>query len=618
MKKEWLVAAVILAFMLTSAYAANETAFARNSLPSSSKISSQSESNLIDKAYQCLNNQLTNKTSLSLPEAIFGMLALGSKGNLLENIQTAKHDREACWPKQSCKIKDTAEVLLAYNRAGAPTTELEQWLLSKKGVPNELNWYLEIDSVQHEPASCTVSYDGRDYRISILEDMTIGGAAGNCLSLSSSGYWLRIANSCMGKNLQVSCDKDFVTTLIYQKSGGETIYVLPITHSAPSLGTTTENVTSACFKTGTGCDYEGTLWAALALRKLNKEISDVLPYLTALADDNKRYFPSAFLYSLTSDEEYFSQIIQERKQAQFWEFSGNGYNRFYDTGIGMLALGSSSTGNAEIGKTQQYLLQIQTREGCWNNNNIRDTGFVLYAGWPRVAGTGISQGASPPSCIEAGYSCEQLSACTEAGGSKREGYICSSGLSICCSKKIERVSCAAENGHLCSMEEECDVATFEASDGACCLGICRQLQSQENQCEQSEGVCRASCGDSEIATNDQCTGNDVCCATNNKTSGISWIWILILLILIVIVVIAILYRDALRVWWFKQRGRASSTPVMRPGSPPPGSSAFPQQRGMSQRPVMRSAGTRQPQRPPAAHRDAELDETLRKLREMSK
>ena len=610
MKKELMAASIFMLLLIAFGSAANTTANV-SVVSSSPRVSEQTESSLLDKAYRCLDGQIANKTSLSLPEAVFGMLALGSKQNLLMAIQSAKHDREACWPKQSCKIKDTAQVLLAYRHAGIPTADIEQWLLSKKAAPAELAWYLEIDSVQHEPAACTVRYDGREHHVAIAEDMTLSGGAGSCLSISNSGYWLRIATACTNKSFEISCDKDFVTTLVYQKTGGETVYVLPTTHSAPSLGTTNESVSVGCFKSGAACDYEGTLWATFALQSVNRDVSYALPYLTALAEDNRKYFPSSFLYGLTSDEEYFSDIIQSRKQGQFWEFTGNGYNRFYDTSVGMLALGSSSSADAELEKTRQYLLQIQTREGCWNNNNIRDTGFILYAGWPRGAAPVSARGGTP-ACTEAGYSCEQLSACTDAGGIKKEGYECPA-LSICCSQKVERQSCSAENGHLCAAGQECDVATFEASDGACCLGSCREAQQPGNQCEQSGGTCREQCSTGEEPTNDACSGASVCCGIVQKKSG-GWAWIVVLIILILIVIAAIAYRNALRVWWFKHRGRASSSPVMRPSSPPPGGGIA---RPMRQ--IPRSAPPRSlPPRTQAPRGHDELEETLKKLREMSK
>ena len=261
-----------------------------------------------------------NKSAFSLEEAAFGVLALGAQDKLIKTIQSTKSDRESCWPKAGCTIRDTSLVALAYQRAGMQTADIEQWLQSKRITPRELTWYLEVDTTQHEPSSCTVKYDGRSYTVNIQEDMKFSDSAGSCLQRSASGYWMTISPSCVGKVLEVSCDKDFITTLIYQKNGGETVYVSSETHAAASLGTTSESVNVSCLSTGNGCDYQGTLWATYALHKLNKNTASMLPYLVALADDTTKYFPSAFIYMLTKDpdKEYYGQIIQQKKQNHFF------------------------------------------------------------------------------------------------------------------------------------------------------------------------------------------------------------------------------------------------------------------------------------------------------------
>src|SRR3989344_5357080 len=111
---------------------------------------------------------------------------ISSQNNLVSIIQNNKQATEACWPKGGCKIKESAQVALAYERIGSSTNDVKQWLISKKALPNDLQWYLEIDVAQHVPASCNVKYDGRDYKISVQNDMTLSGSAGSCLSLSNS------------------------------------------------------------------------------------------------------------------------------------------------------------------------------------------------------------------------------------------------------------------------------------------------------------------------------------------------------------------------------------------------------------------------------------------------
>lgn len=627
-KRSWEIFLIFLLFIiaLSSVFAANDSATTSTTSGSSSNIISSSSGDAnADKAYRCLESQIANKSTLSFQEAVFSMLALGSKGKLRENIESQKNSRESCWPKEGCRIKETAQVALAYKRAGISTTEILNWLKSKKGTPSEMTWFLEIDIVNHIPANCIVKYDNKEFRTSVKEDMKLSASAGNCLILSSNEFWLRISNDCLDKSFEISCDQDFISALIYQKAGGETVFVSSETHSAPSLGKTSEKVEAKCFKTGNVCDYEGSLWATLALENQNEDVSDVLPYLTALSEENSKYFAPAFLYVLTSDSDYYNQIIQLRKQNQYWEVSGNTYNRFYDTSLGMLALGSSSSGSSELQSTKTYLFGIQTKEGCWNNNNIRDTAFLLYSGWPRGAVSG-GGGTSKISCVEAGFSCERLSECLSAGGTQQMNYECPSAATVCCSIKVVKKTCREENGKICGNTEECDGATFEAGDGACCLGNCVPKETPittESACEKAGGSCREKCGSGEEESSESCNDEaKVCCV--EKEGGSNW-WIIILLILLIILVIlAIKFRDRIRVFWLKYQGKAKVTPINKPSSPatpsysgPPASHA-PMQSGPRPFAPPPAGIRRGPVAPPSSQKDKEMEETLRKLKEMTK
>ncbi len=351
-----------------------------------------------DKAYACLEGQVATKPSLSFDEAVFSVMALGSGDKALKVIDAAekKDSTGSCWPKEGCTIKQTAQTLLALRQAGRSTSGAESWLSNKSGVATDVAWFVEMDTDGQRAAQCTVKYDAGTYTVRIGDDMKLSGSAGSCLSLSPSGYLLRVRDSCLSKPFDISCNETFVTSLVYQKDkgttsdclnlGNQTCFVSDTSHSSASLGTTREEVQAYCFKQGSACDYEGSLWASYALWKQDKDINKYLPYLIALADGHERYFPSTFLFGLTGSTDFFSTIAQEQKVQGYWELSGSPYNRYYDTALALLGLGDK----AEAQTAKDYLVSIQTREGCWNNNRIVDTGFLLYAGWGRGAkgGTG--------------------------------------------------------------------------------------------------------------------------------------------------------------------------------------------------------------------------------------
>jgi len=493
-------------------------------------------------AYQCLENLIDEKdqSDLSLQEAVFSTLALGSDSKLRGVIEDAEDD--SCWPSPSCTIKETAQVVLAYERINKNTDDIEAWLTDNSGTATELTWFLQIDISNHQESACTITYQDTDRIITINEDMTLSGNGGLCLAISNSGFWLRVNDNCIDETFRVSCDEDFITSLLYQREGTSTIYVSPITNSASALGTTEEKINSKCFKITGSCDYEGSLWAALALDQTGNEIAAYLPYLLALASENQRFFPSTFLYVLAQGDDQYSNIIQSQQQNQYWQAINTQYNRFYDSSLAMLAL--QNTGAAELTSAQSYLLGIQTPEGCWNSNNIRDTAFVLYSGWPQsVGGGGGGGGTTPPSCVSQGYDCtSSLFTCTDVGGSILD-FDCDFG--VCCSVSLQLQPCSAQNGIVCSASQTCSGLVVDSLDGSCCLDSCQELP-QSNECQLVGGGCFSSCTEDEEQLSESCEDASlICCKVKDETEkggGGIWKWIILIIILIVLVVLGIIFE----------------------------------------------------------------------------
>lgn len=608
MKKSWLFVFVFLVVVLTNfAYAdTNSTNSSSSVIASNTNVNSSN----LDKAYNCLRTQISDRDSLSLQEAVFSALALGSLTKTNDVITNQKSTSNNCWPKSSCTIKETAQVAIAYKRMGRDTSDVGKWLTSKNGTTSDLKWYLQIDAQNHNTSTCKVKYDSSERTFTIGSDMKLSGSGGDCLSISSSGYWLEIKDSCLNKEFEVSCNQDFVTSLLYKKASSTTVYVSEETHSAASLGKTTEKVNAQCFKLSGSCDYEGTLWAALAFKKLGKETDAFVPYLSALAEDNEKYLPESFLYILNNGQDWYSGVVQSQKQNRYWELSGSPYNRFYDTSVAMLALAGGSAG--EFGSAQDYLLSIQTKEGCWNNNNIRDTAFILYSGWPNEVSSASDSGSR--SCESAGNFCEDRIACLDAGGNILSNFECTTFSDSCCSVNVVEATCSQKNGIICASNQECTGRIETSADGSCCIAGACQNTVVENLCESSGGLCKSSCSSGETENTNSCSSaSDKCCvAQATKSSSSMWIWILIIGILIILVIIAFLFRDRLRVWWFRTSGKASTTSVKRP----PTSPGAP----MRYRPMMPMGLAPRPVGMPVRRpvQDSEMEETLRKLKEMSK
>lgn len=579
-----------------------------------------SDSDKLDLAYKCLGNQVDTKSSISLSEAVFGTLALGSKKKFDDEIVKEKKSGESCWPSSGCKIKESSQVLLAYDKTGKDTKGVKDWLLSKSMATKDLIWYLEIDSENHEASACTLKYDGKENKIQIKEDMKIGGTPGGCFEISYGGYWLKIRDACLEKEFEISCDKGFVTALVYQRKEGGAVFVSSGTHSGAAGGATTEKVKSKCLATSSRCDYEGTLWAALVLNKIKEDVSAYTPYLLALSEDNQKYLPSAFLYILTEGDDEYQELVEKQKGEGYWSIIGSPYNRFYDTALGMLAL----SGKTGADNAKNYLLKVQTKEGCWNNNNIQDTGFILYA-WDGGRG-GRGGGGTTPTCIEGGHYCVPRMECLNAEGSVLDEFICGELIDSCCSINVVEKSCDEKGGVVCASNQECEGGTLVSSaDGACCVkGACIEKKT-ENLCDLANGVCSSSCSADEEKLSESCPNiNDVCCKAKAvvEEGGNYWTWIIILGVLILLVVIGIIYRQKIQSWFYsRKKGGGKGGPR---GIPPPRGIGPPMMMG---RPRYGPPGMRAPARGGPAPRvsrgvkspeDEEMEETMKKLREMSK
>lgn len=590
------------------------------SLVSAQNNESCDENCKINNAYSCIEDQIDARScsSLSVEEQIFSSLSVGQ---CTSELSDASDDNE-CWPDGNCEIKTTAQAIMALDRTGGSTTSAAEWLTEQNQTPSELTWFLQIDST--EKTSCTIDYSSGSNEINLEEDKTISGiSGGDCLSRTNNDYWLRIASDCYDEEYSISCDTGFTTNLLYQKANSDTIYVSDETHSASAEGTTSEEIFSSCFTISGSCDYEGTLWSAMALSSLNYEISSYLPYLVAMSDeeDNQQYLPNAFLYALTG--EFRNDLLLQQKNSQFWEESGN---RYYDTALALHTLQYDSS--QEITDSKEWLFEVQGNNGCWNNGNLRDTSFLAYALQPR--GVSGDSGTSTPDCENSGYYCMSSASC---GGEVLPSYSCS-GTFVCCSQPKQDPTCQEQGGEICSSGQQCAGGTTVDASGLssgqiCCYGgSCQEPQQDtESVCESVGGTCRVSgCLDSEQESSESCDfSSDVCCIPQRDEGGSSgWIWIFVLLILIVLVVAGIIYREKLRRLWLRmkskfgkgngRRGHSGPRGPRPPGFPPSSPGAPPQR--PFQRKMVPSRGP--PRRGPPRRSNKELDDVLGKLKKMGK
>ena len=567
----------------------------------------------IDNAYTCLNDAIDLKTCarLSSDEKVFSLLSVGDCKS--EVTSDAKFQTD---------IKYTSLALLG----GAGSNGTENWIVSKNRTTDNLDWFLQIETP--EPSICTLS-EGTPARLSTVitnEDKTLSSSdLTSCFSMSSGNYWLKISSSCFSKEIKISCDKSFLTSLLYQGSGSGTIYVSENTHSSSPGGETKEIVNSLCFGTTQGCNYEASLWAALVLNSLNYDVSSYLPYLTTNINvgTNSLFLPEAFLYSLTG--QFGNELLSKQKSDKWWQESATN-DKFYDTALALYAFQYDDSLQKQ-NSVSWLLNEAQEESGCWNNANVRDTAFLLYSIEPRSLSTG-GVVDSADDCEDSGNYCMPSISCSEADGNVISSLTCS-GSFVCCDKPKLVETCSEQSGEICSSSQDCiGGSVAQASDlrsgEICCVsGTCEvpSDDEQEFQCESLGGTCRigSSCLDGETESSDSCDfSSNICCVKSNETSSeISSVWIWTLAALIVLAILGIVFREKLRHLWFRLKHQFSGSGYVssRGGPRPPfnPSIVFPRRVVPTQPPRPQPHATHSAQKTPG-----ELSDVLKKLKEMGK
>ena len=561
----------------------------------------EDESLKVNDAYACLQDKVDGKCStLSLEEKIFAFWA----GGKCQSELLSESDNNKCWPDGDCEIKTTAQAILALdNYAG--TTTAKDWLSSQNTTSTDILWYLEIESP--EPTTCTIDYYGTSHTINIAEDKTINTNAGSCLVQAQDDYWLRVSPTCFGEEFEISCNQKFLTTLLFRKAGSSTVHVSSESSSASADGVTTEKVNSLCFEENNQCVYEGSLWAALALKSSNEDVSAYLPYLMTLAEDNPRFIPDAFLYFITGDVQYKVSLLTKQKSNSWWLESGD---KYFDTALALYPF-YTEEGIDEKTNAKEWLLEVQEESGCWDSNNVKNTAFILASIWPKES----SNGNGLPSCKNAGFFCMPSGICE---GEIFADYNCQGSYS-CCSAPQTQTTCSEQSGEKCSSNQVCNGNPISAGDLSagqiCCIGSCGP-STQLSDCELNNGFCRfGECESNEKSTFYACgSSSETCCIDKGKSGGAFWIWFF--LILIVLVVVGIIFRDKLRNVWFKiSSGKSKPGPRPRPGPRPPPRPMHRQP--IPERRILLPAPER-PRRRGPSRAERELDTVLTKLKKMNK
>ncbi len=569
-------------------------------------------------AVACINNKVQEKgcSTFGLDSKIFALLSTGQcEADLL-----ASDSNDECFVPvnaNSCELKTTSQALLALDSGSSDTKKYSDWILAQNKTASGIDWLLQIET--SEPSLCDVKDLAQaQYQVSIDENkkLSLSGSA-NCLSLDSTGYWLEINPQCQKEEFEVKCDKAFQLNLLFRKQLSSTIYVFDESVKSETAGGTDfiKARESLCFKKGNSCDYEGSLWATLVLKKLGKDVSSYLPYLIVFEEDNEKFMPESFLYYLTAEQDFKIGLLAKQIGDRYWD---EAYDRYYDTALALMSVSSEQTDERD--NAINWLAEVQGDDGCWDSGNVAKTGFLLYSLWPSSFSDDGEDGELPEDCEDLGNFCVSDIECLESGGDSLSGFSCP-GLSVCCNKDKPSQTCSELGGEVCDSSQDCDgIPEYEASDvssgESCCIGSCEEQEIiTQSECAENFGTCKdTSCesGEKEDFTYSCDDVSQYCCM---QKSGKSFWWLWVLGILIILIALAIVFKENLKDFYFKL------TTKKKPGLPP--KFGMPQRMPEPQRRIMPSSQSphapQYPRRPiPQRERKSELDDVLKKLKEMGK
>jgi hypothetical protein len=496
------------------------------------------EAQQVEKGYTCLENKINQSkcSSFSTEEKIFLVLSTGECiSELVESNISISNGM--CWQekgKSGCSTKLTAQAVFALNEK-VDTTQAENWILTQSKIPDGIDWFLEIETLETGVATCTITYSESTYTVSVGADrkLSFSGAKPSTLVLAQNDYWLKISPSIYNTNLRISCNKNFLTTLLFMSKGSSTVHVSGTVSRVDRGKLTTERVESLCFTEVGSCNYEASLWAAFSLYTIGGYKEDILkfmPYLTTMMDDlaNQKYLSESFLYFLTG--KFRTELLTKQDAGLYWQESED---RYYDTALALWPLYYEDTD--EKTNSISWLLDVQQNTGCWNAGNVRDTAFILYSVWPKDTTPVIPAGECDDyldcweeSCSErsctGGYcdwepfGCENNDGCCNSGCTISNDNDCEPGENVCTSDS----QCEGDNYDeepYCSDDGDVytQAHTFVCSSGVCTENVDEvrvQRCSSSEYCDLGECIPNGDGEENECGFLNPCPSSDQECIGN--------------------------------------------------------------------------------------------------------
>ena len=424
-----------------------------------------------DRAYQWLISKGENGNYGTIYDTALATMALNAVGRdtskEISYLMSQRNQNQFCWPKDNCRVKETALVVKVLMDQGINADQGLKWLEdSRKAIDSGGNWYLQVKT--EDSGICEIIYTKNT---DLRKDITIeNGKFTQC----NNSTWLNL-KSCFDSALitdipnpkfLVDCNSldSGVISLIFNK--GIDYYLIENVQARQA----DINLRNDCFGISfkSECNYESSLYASWILKEgKDKQI----PFYLEKEYNNANNLHNAFLSLVVEEDPYLKELVSRQGLDGSWNFN------VFNTALASFALKNTQYQD-NFAKASKWLKGKQLADGSWSGK-IDETALVLYAAFAEF---GIQQ-----QCFENEKTlCEK-----QIGACKRATQTCQDGGFIGCDDENYLANNATfyqTNETKCDLvDNDCDGTIDEGC--ACKIGQERLCGNQVGACKNSKQQC---------------------------------------------------------------------------------------------------------------------------------
>jgi len=433
--------------------------------------------------------------------------AIAHADQALRWLKEQEDDTRHCWPKGSCKIKDTAFALWSLNEFGENTEAGEEWLKSTLIPALRNNWYLQIVTTNN--GACRISYPGPNGREEEMIQVD-AGTFPQCSAAPSNTFFdlnqcLRVRDVVATRS---SVDFDINCVDLGASSVISIIFNSQNSYSLVQQATTDRYqavINNGCFSdnpSDSTCSKDASLFTNWILSQLAAS-ANVEIWLKTVYDPLKPLDNALFAMATKNNQQTFITALTRTQRND-----GSFNNEVYETAFAILALKKAGS-TAELNAAVEWLKTRQQSDSSWGG--AQNTALVLYAAFSNVpvslpspgggnghnnerrCGDNICNGdetieSCPQDCETISSNCNENNVCEVSGGEDSDNCSadCYCGDNIC--DDYERSSnacstdCSSQSQEFCGNDivegtEECDGADDGVCPGLCTLSCTCEAES---------------------------------------------------------------------------------------------------------------------------------------------